>query len=68
MTGETKDVLRNVGQHAGLKVMSARWFCTVAAMWVFGYLACTGQLSSEFNGAVIMLIVKSYFDRKNEDG
>ena len=49
--------------HVVLKLFSARWFCTVAAMWVWAILATTDKLGAEFNGAMIALIIKSYFDR-----
>lgn len=65
MTEETKAALRAVGQHAGMKIMSARWFCTIAAMWIWAYCAYKGLLGAEFNASIITLIVKSYFDRKD---
>jgi len=59
--------IRSAFAHGMLKTTSARWICTVGAIGIWAYLAWNGDLSPEFHGTMIALVIKSYFDRREAE-
>lgn len=61
---------KRVGEHAAMKMFSARWFCVIGAVYVWAYLNVVGLHDQDLKIAILTLdsgligaIVKSYFDQ-----
>lgn len=47
------------------KVVSGRFLLTVICGLTFAYLSCTGKLDAAASSAIILMVVKSYFERQD---